>query len=133
MKKKVIFICKNNSARSQIAEGFLKAFFKNKYESYSAGIQPTSINPYAIEVMKEIGIDISNQYSKSIEEFQDVKFDYVVTVCDGIKENCPIFYGEKIIHKTFKDPSQFDGYIENILYEYKKIRDEIKKFILETF
>ena len=95
MKQKVLFVCKNNSARSQIAEGFLKAFFKDKYETFSAGIQPTSINPYAIEVMKEIGIDISEQYSKSIKEFQDIKFAYVVTVCDDVKEKCPIYYGKK--------------------------------------
>ena len=133
MKQKVLFICTHNSARSQIAEGFLKAFFKDKYESFSAGVQPTSVNPYAVEVMKEIGLDISDQYSKSIEEFQDTKFDYVVTVCDNAKEKCPFYTGKKMIHKNFKDLSQLDGNIEDILYEYRKLRDEIKRFIKETF
>ena len=133
MKQKAIFICKNNSARSQIAEGFLKVFYKDKYEAYSAGVKPTSINSYAIEVMKEIGIDISDQYSKSIKAFQGIKFDYVVTVCDDVKEKCPIYYGKKIIHKNFKDPSKINDDIEKILYEYKKLRDKIKKFIIETF
>ena len=133
MKQKVLFICTNNSARSQIAEGFLKAFFKDKYESYSAGVQPTSVNPYAVEVMKEIGIDISDQYSKSVEEFQDKKFDYVVTVCDNAKEKCPFYNGKKMIHKNFEDPSQINGDIEDILYEFRKLRDEIKRFIKETF
>ena len=133
MKQKVLFLCTHNSVRSQIAEGFLKVFYKNKYETYSAGIQPTSVDPYAFEVMKEIGIDISDQYSKNIKEFKDIKFDYIVTVCDNAKENCPFDIGKKMIHKNFKNPSQFDGNIENILSEYRKIRDEIKKFITETF
>ena len=111
MKQKVLFICTHNSARSQIAEGFLKAFFKDKYESFSASVQLTSVNPYAVEVMKEIGIDISDQYSKSIEEFQDIKFDYVVTVCDNAKEKCPFYTGKKMIHKNFKDLFQLDGNI----------------------
>ena len=119
--------------RSQIAEGFLKVFFKDEYESFSAGIQPTSVNSYAIEVMKEIGIDISDQYSKSVEEFQDKKFDYVVTVCDNAKEKCPFYNGKKMIHKNFEDPSQINGDIEDILYEFRKLRDEIKRFIKETF
>ena len=133
MKQKVLFICTHNSARSQIAEGFLKAFFKDKYESFSAGVQPTSVNPYAVEVMKEIGLDISDQYSKSIEEFQDTKFDYVVTVCDNAKEKCPFYTGKKMIHKNFEDPSQLDVDIKDILYEFRKLRDEIKRFIKETF
>ena len=132
-KKKVLFLCYHNSCRSQIAEGFLKAFFKDRYESFSAGVQPTSINPYAVEVMKEIGIDISDQYSKSVEEFQDKKFDYVVTVCDNAKEKCPFYNGKKMIHKNFEDPSQINGDIEDILYEFRKLRDEIKRFIKETF
>jgi arsenate reductase len=132
-KKNVLFLCYSNSCRSQIAEGFLKAFLKDEYESFSAGIQPTSVNPYAIEVMKEIGIDISDQYSKSVDEFQDKKFDYVVTVCDTAKEKCPFYHGKQMIHKNFEDPSEIDGNIEDVIYEFRKLRDEIKRFIKETF
>ena len=114
-KKKVLFLCYHNSYRSQMAEGFLKAFFKDEYESFSAGIQPTSINPYAIEIMKEIGIDISDQYSKNVEEFQGKKFDYIVTVCDNVKENCPFYNGKITIHKNFEDPPQIYNNIEDIL------------------
>lgn len=133
MKRKVLFICKNNSARSQIAEGILKTFFQDKYEVFSAGLQPTSINPYAVEVMREIGIDISNQYSKSINEFKNITFDFVVTVCDDAKENCPYHLGKKIIHKKFDDPSQINGKIEDILLKFRQTRDEIRIFIIETF
>ncbi|EMR74031.1 protein tyrosine phosphatase [Thermoplasmatales archaeon SCGC AB-539-N05] len=116
-----------------MAEGFLKAFFKDKYESFSAGVQPTSVNPYSVEVMKEIGIDISGQYSKSVEEYKDTKFDYVVTVCDNVKEKCPFYNGRKMIHINFEDPSELDGDIVDILYEFRKLRDEIKRFVKETF
>jgi arsenate reductase len=132
-KKKVLFLCTNNSIRSQIAEGILKTYYKDKYKSFSAGVQPTSINPYAVEVMKEIGIDISDQYSKSINEFQDEKFDYVITVCDNARETCPFFPGDRIIHKSFRDPFIHDGSIEENLESFKKIRDEIKYWIIEYF
>jgi arsenate reductase len=132
-KKKVLFLCTHNSARSQMAEGILKTYFKDKYESYSAGIKPTSINPYAVEVMKEIGIDLSDQYSKSINEFHDKKFDFVVTVCDNAREICPFFPGDKIIHKGFINPEVIGGSIEENLTSYKKIRDEIKDWIIKYF
>jgi len=132
-KKKVLFLCSNNSIRSQMAEGILKTYYKEKYESYSAGIQPTSVNSYAVEVMKEIGIDLSDQYSKSINEFQNEKFDYVITVCNNAKESCPFFPGDKIIHRSFKDPLIQNGSIEENLDSFKKIRDEIKDWIIEYF
>ena len=132
-KKKVLFLCNNNSIRSQIAEGILKTYYKDKYESFSAGIRPTLINPYAVEVMKDIGIDISDQYSKSINEFKDKRFDYLVTVCDKAKETCPFFPGDKIIHRSFKDPLIQDGSIEENLDSFRKIRDEIKDWIIEYF
>jgi len=132
-KKKVLFLCTHNSARSQIAEAILKTYYKDEYESYSAGIQPTHINPYAVEVMKEIGIDMSDQHSKNINEFKNEKFDYVVTVCDNAKETCPFFPGDKIIHKVFNDPANNDGSIEEILSSFKKIRDEIKDWIVKYF
>ena len=96
MKKKVLFICTHNSARSQMAEAFLNKLCGDKYKAHSAGIEPREINPYVVKAMAEIGIDISKQRSKSIKEFWGKNFDYVVTVCDNAKENCPFFPGEKI-------------------------------------
>jgi len=88
-----------------MAEGLLKHLFGDKYEVHSAGVHPTRVNPYAIEVMREKGIDISGQKSKSIEEFRGKDFDLVVTVCDDAKESCPFFPGKKVIHKGFEDPA----------------------------
>lgn len=134
MKRKVLFICTHNSARSQMAEGLLRTLYGDYYEAYSAGTQATRVNPYAIKVMAEIGIDISHQRSKSIEEFRSHKFDYVVTVCDHAKETCPFFPGANFyIHKGFKDPSEAVGDEESILKEFRKVRDEIKMWIEETF
>jgi len=133
MKQKVLFICTNNSARSQIAEGFLNTLFKNNYEAFSAGTQPSSLNPYAVEVMKEVGIDISKNRLKNIEEFKTHKFDFVITVCDNAKEACPFFPGKKVIHKSFKDPAKYEGSVEEIIVNFRKIRDEIKNWIIKTF
>jgi arsenate reductase len=133
MKRKVLFLCTHNSARSQIAEGLLNTIYGSLYEAHSAGIEPSKVNPYAVEVMKELGIDISNNRSKSIEEFRDANFDYVVTVCDNAKEACPFFPGKKILHKSFEDPAEFEGNIEETLAIFRKVRDEIKNWIQETF
>mgnify|MGYP000038161510 CR=1 FL=1 len=133
-KQKVLFICTHNSARSQMAEGILRALYGDRYEAHSAGIQPTKVNPYAIKVMREFGIDISTHCSKSIEEFREKDFDYVVTVCDSAKETCPFFPGGRIhLHKEFNDPSGIKGHENEILTEFRKVRDEIKKWIEETF
>ncbi len=132
-KKKVLFICTHNSARSQMAEGLLKILFGDYYDVHSAGTAPSSINPNAIQVMKEIGIDVSSQRSKNVSEFIDVQFDYVITVCDFAKESCPFFPGGIIIHKGFKDPAQADGSQEDILREFRKSRDEIKYWLTEAF
>jgi arsenate reductase len=132
-KKKVLFLCTNNSCRSQIAEGLLNSILGTKYIAFSAGLSPKKVNPYAIEVMKEIGIDLSKQYSKSIEVFKDDNFDYVVTVCDNAKEACPFFPGKKVIHKSFEDPAKFNGNIVDTLETFRKTRDEIKAWIVDTF
>ena len=126
-KKTVLFLCTHNSCRSQIAEGLLNTFYSNNYKAYSAGVEKTKVNPYASEVMKELGIDLSKHYSKTVDEFKDENFDYVVTVCNTAKETCPFFPGNKIIHKSFEDPSKVDGSIEDILNSFRKTRDEIKK------
>ncbi len=134
MKKKVLFICTHNSARSQMAEALLRVLYGERYEAYSAGTQPSKINPYAIKVMAEIGIDISKHCSKSIEEFRNMKFDYVVTVCDHVKETCPFFPGGgKYFHKGFEDPSELKGEDIEIMIGFRRIRNEIKEWIEKTF
>ncbi|MCR4288807.1 MAG: arsenate reductase ArsC [Candidatus Scalindua sp.] len=135
MKKKVLFICTHNSARSQMAEGLLNHLCGSKYEAYSTGTEPSIVNPYAIRVLAEIDIDISGNRSKGIEEFQTMKFDYVVTVCDNAKETCPFFpRGKKYIHKSFDDPSGVEGEdSDNKLAIFKKVRNEIMDWVKETF
>ena len=132
-KKKVLFICTHNSARSQMAEGLLRDLFREYYEVHSAGTEPSSVNLFAIRVMEEAGIDISSHRSKYVSEFMNVQFDYVITVCDFAKESCPFFPGGIIIHKGFKDPAQADGSQEDILREFRKSRDEIKSWLVEAF
>ena len=132
-KQTVLFLCTYNSARSQMAEGLLNTLFKEKYKAFSAGINPKEVNSYAIEVMKKLGIDISNHTSKSIEEFRNMTFDFVVTVCDNAKEICPFFPGKKVLHKSFEDPASFNGEIKETLAIFRKVRDEIKSWIIENF
>ncbi|HET8687035.1 MAG TPA: arsenate reductase ArsC [Methanosarcina sp.] len=143
-KKKILFLCTHNSARSQMAEGLLRAIYGDQYEVYSAGIEATSVNPNAVIVMKEIGIDISNQRSKTPQEFQDTIFDLAVTVCDRAKVVCPIFNtnlelptispkAREVIHKSFEDPTAFVGPEEEQLRVFRRVRDEIKDWILQTF
>jgi arsenate reductase len=117
-----------------MAEGFLNTFYGDRFEPYSAGIEPTEINPHAIKVMAEIGIDISTHRSKSIEKFRGKNFDYVITVCDHAKEACPFFpEGKRFLHKDFKDPSEFKGAEDEILAKVRRVRDEIKNWIKKTF
>jgi arsenate reductase len=131
--KSVLFICTHNSARSQMAEAFLNALCGDKYEAKSAGVTPTQINPYVANAMAEVGIDLSTHRSKSIMEFQGKNFDYVVTVCDAARENCPFFPGENQIDKSFPDPSAFTGTEEEILRKVRVVRDEIKRWVEDTF
>ncbi|MCX7795356.1 MAG: arsenate reductase ArsC [bacterium] len=133
MKERVLFICTHNSCRSQMAEGLLRYLYGDIYEAYSAGLEVTEVNPYAIKVMKELDIDISNHRSKSIEEFRGIMFDYVVTVCDSAREKCPFFPGKKVIHKSFEDPAEFVGREDEKLEIFRKVRDEIKDWIIKTF
>jgi len=133
-KKRVLFICTHNSARSQMAEGIMNALYGNKFQSFSAGTNPSKVNPLAIEVLKEIGIDISHHRSKSIDEFKGETFDYVVTVCDNAKENCPYFPGgKKYVHRGFMDPASVEGTYEEKLSAFRKVRDEILNWIKEFF
>jgi len=133
-KKRVLFICTHNSARSQMAEGIMNALYGDKFQAFSAGTNPSKVNPLAIEVLKEIGIDISHHRSKSIDEFKGETFDYVVTVCDNAKENCPYFPGgKKYVHRGFIDPASVEGTYEEKLSAFRKVRDEILNWIKEFF
>ena len=134
MKKKILFICTHNSARSQIAEGLIKHQYGEQFEAFSAGTKPTQVNPYAIKVMSEIRIDISKHQSKSINNFEGMEFDYVVTVCDQAKESCPFFPSSKFfIHKSFEDPSSLEGTEEEILANFRKAREKIREWIENEF
>ena len=132
--KKVLFICTHNSARSQIAEGLMNTFHLDDYMAWSVGTEPTQVNPYAIRVMEEVGIDVTGHHSKSMESFQSLDFDYVVTVCDHANEVCPFFPGGKErIHKSFQDPSTIEGSEETRLAGFRRVRDEIRAWIEERF
>lgn len=133
-KKRVLFICTHNSARSQMAEGLLRSMHGDRYEVFSAGTHPRGVNPYAVKVMKEIGIDISHHRSKSVNEFLGMEIDYVVTVCDSAREECPYFPGGKnYIHRSFEDPSSAKGSEEEIMEVFRRVRDEIRDWINEFF
>jgi arsenate reductase len=132
--KKVLFICTHNSARSQIAEGLINTFFGDDYTAWSAGTEPTQVNPYAIKVMEEVGIDVAGHHSKGMESFLEQDFDYVVTVCDHANEVCPFFPGGKErIHKGFQDPSAIEGPEEGKLGAFRRTRDEIKTWLEKEF
>ncbi len=124
--KRILFICVYNSARSQIAEGIARYLGEGKLEAYSAGLQATGVNPYAIEVMQEIGIDISGQHSKSVQEYIDEKFDYVVTLCSEAEGKCPVFPGDAIVlHWPLKDPNLAGNTREEKLETFRLIRDDL--------
>ena len=116
-----------------MAEGILRSLYPEDYDVYSAGIEPSEVSPYAVKVMDEIGIDISQHRAKNIKEFIDEIFDYVITVCDQAKESCPFFPGRKIIHKSFPDPSQLEGSETEILEGFREIRDEITVWLASVF
>lgn len=133
-KKRVLFICTHNSARSHIAEGLMNSLLGYTHEAYSAGTEPYKINPLAVRAMAEIGIDISRHQSKSVEKFIKHEFDYVVTVCDHANEVCPFFPGGKNrIHQDFEDPAAFEGNEEDKMEVFRRVRDEIKEWIENTF
>lgn len=129
---KILILCTGNSCRSQMAQGFLQSFDKN-LEVHSAGTKPEKqINPNAVTVMTELGIDISNHVPKNIDIYIGESWDYVITVCDQAKESCPVFVGEvkHRIHMGFEDPATAKGEHEYVLSVYRRIRDEIKEYFL---
>lgn len=132
MKKKILILCTGNSCRSQIAHGFLKTFAGSKAEVYSAGIETHGVNPKAIKTMMEEGIDISDHTSNNIDEYKNVDFDFVITVCDNAKENCPYFpTTAKIFHHNFSDPAKAQGREEEIDKQFGIVREEIKMYCKE--
>jgi arsenate reductase len=130
-KKRVLFLCTGNSARSQMAEGLLRHLAGDRFEVYSAGVEPTDVNPLAIKVMAEIGIDISHQRSKSVNEFSGRDFDYVITLCDSARQTCPVFPSKhKNIHWGLEDPVLMHGTEDEKIRVFRKIRDQIKENII---
>lgn len=125
--KNILVLCTGNSCRSQMAEGYLKYFVNAKANVYSAGIETHGVNPIAVEVMKEDNIDISHQTSNNVNEYKSIEFDYVITVCDNAKENCPYFPSHaKKNHQNFIDPSKLKGTENEIKEGFRKTRDAIK-------
>lgn len=125
-KAKVLFLCTGNSARSQMAEGYLRHVAGDEFEALSAGIEPKGLNPLAVEAMKEIGIDISRQASKDVREFLGQAIPYVITVCDNAKARCPIFPRTyKFLHWSLEDPAEATGSHDEKLAVFRRVRDEI--------
>jgi len=131
-KIKVLFLCTGNSCRSQIAEGWARHLKGDIIDAYSAGIRPIGVSSRAIKVMAEAGVDISAQISQSLDEFSEIDFDYVITLCDNAAENCPVFTGQaKVFHKPFEDPYFASGSEEDIMETFRKVRNDIREFIEE--
>ncbi len=132
MKKRVLFVCTHNAARSQMAEGYMNARYGDRYEAFSAGTAPGTLNPHAVRAMAEIGIDISGHRSKDLGEFDEQEMDYLVAVCEG--GICPLFpWAKEEIQQEFPDPSKLTGTDEEVMAGVRRIRDEIVGWIDATF
>jgi arsenate reductase len=133
-RKRVLFLCTHNSARSQMAESLMNIMMGDLYEAYSAGIEPGKLNPHVVRALAEIDLDISGNQSKGVERFFGQEFDFVVTVCDQAGEICPFFPGAKsMIHHAFADPSKFVGTDGEIMEQVREVRDQIRRWLVETF
>ncbi len=129
MEKKILILCTGNSCRSQIAEGYMRHFAKNKAVVYSAGVETHGVNPKAIFIMKEDGIDISNHTSNNIDEYTNIDFDFVITVCDNAKERCPFFPTKaQKFHYNFPDPAKATGTDVEIEEQFRTVRELIKEY-----
>lgn len=134
MKKTVLFLCTANSCRSQMAEGIVNHFFGNELEAFSAGTHASFVHPLAIEALKEIGIDISEKRSKNLSEFDGQKFDYVITLCGDANETCPLYIGgAKKTHIGFDDPAKATGTKDEMMREFRRVRDEIREKLTDFF
>jgi arsenate reductase (thioredoxin) len=130
--KNILILCTGNSCRSQIAEGYLRYYTGGKANIYSAGVETHGLNPRAVAIMKEDGIDISRQTSNNVNEYLDIKFDHVITVCDNAKERCPYFpTTAQKHHYNFPDPAKVSGTEDQIMSEFRKVRDMIKTYCRE--
>lgn len=132
-KTRILFLCTGNSCRSQMAEGWAKKLLAERFEAYSAGTEPRPVDPMAIQVMADAGVDISTHKSKDVSRFKDVQLDYVVTICDRNRENCPYFPGKaKMLHCGFPDPPRLAATAKSrflVVRHYRKVRDQIKEFV----
>lgn len=129
MKKKILVLCTGNSCRSQMAEGYMRHFSADKAEIYSAGLEAHGVNPTAIAIMKEDGIDISGHTSNTIEEYLNLNFDFIITVCDHAKEQCPVFPSKaRRFHHNFPDPAAATGSRHEIEEQFRQVRLQIKDF-----
>jgi arsenate reductase len=129
-KKRVLILCTGNSARSQMGEGLLRHDAGGRFTVESAGTRPSIVRPEAIAVMKEVGIDITSQRSKHVDEFAGQDFDHVLTVCDNAKESCPVFFSKATrLHHSFNDPAAIDGAEERRLSEFRRVRDELRLYL----
>lgn len=127
--KRVLVLCTGNSCRSQVAEGYLRFFAKDKAEIYSAGVETHGVNPRAVAIMQEDGIDISNHTSNNINEYRNIDFDFVITVCDNAKERCPYFPSNATkFHNNFPDPAKATGSEEEIMQKFRDVREMIKVY-----
>lgn len=130
MKKSVLFLCTHNSCRSQMAEGIVNHYLGDRFEAHSAGTEKTGVNQQAVQVLAEQGIDISHHRSKTLEEFEGRPFDHVITLCGSANEQCPLFFGGvKRVHIGFDDPSRATGSDEEIMAEFRRVRDVIREKI----
>lgn len=130
--KRILVLCTGNSCRSQIADGYLHHFAGDKAEVYSAGVETHGVNPRAIAIMKEDGIDISHHTSNNVNEYTQIPFDYVITVCDNAKERCPVFpTTAQKFHHNFPDPAKATGTEEEIMQAFRSVREEIKAYCKE--
>jgi arsenate reductase len=128
---KVLFLCTENACRSQMAEGLVNHYLAGKVKAFSAGVAPEVVNPRAIKVMAELGIDLSGQRSKSVTEFEGQQFDLVITVCDSAREQCPFFAGaSRMLHAGFPDPGRAQGTEEEIMAVFRRVRDEMREKLL---
>lgn len=129
-KERVLILCTGNSARSQMAEGLLRHDAGERFEVESAGTKPSIVRPEAIAVMRELGMDISGHRSKSVQEFDGQRFDYVITVCDSARESCPVFFGAaKKLHHDFEDPAALTGSEQERLAVFRRVRDELRSYL----
>jgi len=129
-KIKVLFICTGNACRSQMAEGWARHLKSDVIEAYSAGVWPVGVSSRAMQVMAEAGVDISSQTSDHVDEFLDIDFDYVITLCDNAREQCPVFDGKtRMIHRAFEDPTFIFGSSDVIMEAFRQTRDRIRKFV----